>query len=212
MFEGAEIMESIREACGYGEDYKSARLWETGMDELQQEDWENYMGGPDDCEFEAQRDIHENPWEKMETGMEQCEFGESSQDDAEISMITADKRQTEIFQWLRLSPMATPVNRGGEGDFFLTRGWPVRLKSGPVLELLSWLETEGFHARLLLAGYTISKGLLEESGAETMIFQQRPPVEVPFERKTTHYDASHCDTSGPLNQIGPIDFAADCPF
>ncbi len=65
MVKNNQIMESMREVCGFGEDYEYVRLWETGMDELQQEYWEIYMGGPEDSDFEAQNALHEFHWETM---------------------------------------------------------------------------------------------------------------------------------------------------
>ena len=177
MNDSMEIMGNIREICGYGEEQRAVRLWETGMDELQQED----------CVFEAQHQDNDTVFGDDEMGwdeMDESGHTDDANEGADISMVPADKRQMEIFQWLLCSPMADPVKGGGEGDFMITGGWPIQLKDGPVFEAVSWLESEGFQARLLIEGYTVSREESDSDEAASMVFRRRQVVEAPFETKS----------------------------
>ncbi len=111
-------------------------------------------------------------------------------------MMPADQRQTDIFHWLRTSPLAGPLPGGEEGDFCVMGGCPVRLKGGPVQEVLSWLELEGFDEGLLLAGFTVYRDRSAESGVESLIFRQGSVIDVHFE-------------SAPAR---PFDFYDESPF
>ncbi len=172
--------------------------WEDDVDELQQEDWEDVMGGPDDRHFEQMEDMVDPGYElteyeddgylppkgkdrgSLEDEMERFDFMDDEFDEYDVTMIEATKRQEEILAWLADSPLAKPLKGGSRSDFLIQEGAPVRLLDGVLVELLSWLEIEGFEDRLMVSGYVVTTALDRKGTGEVMIFRKRPVMEAPF--------------------------------
>ncbi len=168
------------------------------MDEFLQEDWEDVMGGPDGCHFEEIDDMVDPGCELreyeddgylplkgkdrggLEDEMERYDFMDDEFDEYEVTMIEATKRQAEIVAWLADSSLAKPLKGGSRSDFLIQEGAPVRLLDGVLVELLSWLEIEGFEDRLMVSGYVVTTALERKGTGEVMIFRKRPVVEAPF--------------------------------
>jgi len=101
-------------------------------------------------------------------------------DEYEIMMISATKRQETIVGWLAESPLAEPLKGASRSDFLVKEGRPVLLKDGITVELFSWLEHEGFEDRLMVKGYTVTTGLGRKGAGGVMIFMKNEVVKAPF--------------------------------
>jgi len=169
--------------------------WENDVDELQQEDWEDVTGGPDDEHFESMDDLADPSYEPPDNGgdiylppkgeymgpsdEEMKEYG-LMDDKYEIMIIPATKRQEKIAAWLADSTLAEPFRSGSRSDFMVREGSPVLLQGGVSVELLSWLEREGFEDRLMVNGYTVTKGLDRRGAGVVMVFRKKEVVKAPF--------------------------------
>ncbi len=172
--------------------------WEDDVDELQQEDWEDVMGGPDDRHFEQMDDAVDPDYQPpeyeddgylppkgndggtQEDKMEPYDFADDEFDEYDVMMIEATKRQEEIVAWLADSLLAQPLKGGSRSDFLIREGAPVRLLDGALVELLSWLELEGFEDRLMVSGYVVTTALDRKGTGDVMIFRKTPVVKAPF--------------------------------
>ena len=148
------------------------------MDNLSQKKEEQIMVTPKDTVFEIQDETEDvdNPYEDMED----YPFFEDDEEFFAMTMDEADERQIMILKWLADSPMAEPVQGGSRDDFFIRRGWPVRLEDGPMVEAVSWLENEGFDEYLLVEGYTVSTDFVDGADGEALIFRKREVIDAPF--------------------------------
>jgi len=95
-------------------------------------------------------------------------------------MVSGTKRQEEITAWLADSPLAEPLKGGSRSDFLVREGAPIRMQDGPVVEIISWLESEGFDETLMVSGYTVSTGLDRRGTGDMMVFRKRQVLEAPF--------------------------------
>ena len=171
--------------------------WEDDVDELQAEDWEDVMGGPDegyagevvDVDYEAEQsnedDFLETKGKDMGAPSDEelagYDFTEEELDEYEIMMTNASKRQEEIVAWLADCSFAEPLKRGSRSDFLIRKGCPVRLKDGELVELLAWLAVEGFSDRLMVSGYVVTTHSERKGTGEVMVFKKQQPVDAPFD-------------------------------
>ena len=169
--------------------------WEDDMDELQQEDWEDVMGGPDDEHFENMDDMVDPSYEPPDNEDDSYlppkgeymgpsdeaikEYG-LMDDEYDIMIIPATKRQEKITAWLAESTLAESFKSGSRSDFMVREGNPVLLQDGVSLELLSWLAYEGFEDRLMVNGYTVTTGLDQSGAGDVMVFRKKEIVKAPF--------------------------------
>lgn len=88
-------------------------------------------------------------------------------------------RQTQIINWLaKAHTIIVPIkNRNG---FFVNRGIMVRLKSGKEVEILEWLESEGFKNNMSIAGYNVKHSPASADFQERLFFFKMDATEVPF--------------------------------
>ncbi len=143
-------------------------------------------GGPDDDVFERRRAAEEgedDAWEDMPPDMEDYDFSDEDESVFALMLEKAGQRQTDIFKWLARSNLAEPIQGGSRADFFIRRGQPVRLEDGLLVEIVSWLEYEGFDESLMVEGYTIIKDLVDGADGECLIFRKRKVVHAPFSHR-----------------------------
>ncbi|OTE95700.1 hypothetical protein BCS42_07085 [Crenothrix sp. D3] len=88
-------------------------------------------------------------------------------------------RQTQIIDWLAtVHLIAVPIkNRNG---FFVTRGTMIRLKNGKEVEILAWLESEGFKNNMSIAGYSVKHSPKSADFQERLFFFKMVATEAPF--------------------------------
>ena len=111
---------------------------------------------------------------------EDYDFLDDEFDEVPLLMISGTERQKKIVAWLRDSPLAEPIKGGSRADFLVREGSPVRMQEGPVVEMISWLESEGFDESLMVSGYTVSTGMDRRGMGEVMVFRKRQVLEAPF--------------------------------
>jgi len=155
--------------------------WGDSFDDMDGEDWEYHMGGPDYEESEL--------WEKqMESDDDyDSDYGDSSnnhdddhdddfeqqlidndetddyeeQDAEEVKIViteseitdktSPEERQIEIIRWLVSSQFAKTL-KGADG-FFILRGHQIQLNDGRTVDMLDWLLEQGVRGGTLLCGY-----------------------------------------------------------
>ena len=166
--------------------------------ELRQVDWEERMCGPDDDKFERMDRLVDPGYEPPENDdnfylppkgedmvlrdeeMDEYGFMDDEFDEFRVLMISATKRQKKIVKWLADSPLAEPVKGGSRADFLVREGSPVRMQDGPMVELLSWLESEGFDENIMVSDYTVSVGPDRRGPGEVMVFRKKQVLKAPF--------------------------------
>lgn len=150
------------------------------LDDFDSAYWEDYLGGPDDSEFEK---YYEDLTEILEVDYcdesKACEATDWQQEMGDEAEMEVGSRIEQIIYWLSESKLAIKI-RDREG-FCVLRGPVVRLNDGIMIDLFEWLSEEGITGGSAIAGYTIIHPHPKRGHRERLVFF-RVVVDAPFSR------------------------------